>query len=216
MSVLAIAVAFLLAYLLGSIPSAVWYGRAFFGVDIRNYGSGNAGATNTFRVLGKRAGTVVMLADVLKGFAASSLATVLFQLDFIGTDDIVMYKLLFGLTAVVGHLYPIFAQFRGGKGVATLLGMALATHPEVAAVCIGIFLLVVIASQYVSLGSMLAALAFPVLLLLRVFGQQENPLLIVFGFVVFILVVLTHKKNISRLLNGQESRTVLIRLKKRK
>jgi len=97
-----------------------------------------------------------------------------------------------------------------------LLGMVLATHPEVAVVCIGIFLLVVIASQYVSLGSMLAALSFPILLLLRVFGQKESPLLIVFGFVVFLLVVLTHKKNIGRILNGQESRTVLIRLRKKK
>lgn len=216
MSVLAVAVSFVLAYLLGSIPSSVWYGQAFFGVDIRNFGSGNAGATNTFRVLGKRAGTVVMLADVLKGYTAALLPTLLHQFGLLVPDDVLMYQLIFGLIAVVGHLYPVFAQFRGGKGVASLLGMVLATHPEVAAVCIGIFLLVVVASQYVSLGSMLAALAFPVLLLLRVFGQQESPLLIVFGFLVFFLVVLTHKKNISRLLNGQESRTVLIRLRKRK
>ncbi|TAE24358.1 MAG: glycerol-3-phosphate 1-O-acyltransferase [Bacteroidetes bacterium] len=216
MTVLAVAVAFIAAYLLGSIPSAVWYGQAFFGVDIRNHGSGNAGATNTFRVLGKRAGTVVMLADVLKGYTAALLASLLCQLGYIGEDSVLTFKLLFGLTAVVGHLYPVFAQFRGGKGVASLLGMVLATHPEVAAVCIGIFLLVVLASQYVSLGSMLAALAFPILLLLRVFGQKESPLLIVFGFVVFLLVVLTHKKNITRILSGQESRTVLIRLRKRK
>lgn len=216
MSVLAVTVSFVLAYLLGSIPSSVWYGQAFFGVDIRNYGSGNAGATNTFRVLGKRAGTVVMLVDVLKGYTAALLATLLHQLGLLVPDNVLMFQLLFGLTAVAGHLYPVFAQFRGGKGVASLLGMVLATHPEVAGVCIGIFLLVVVASQYVSLGSMLAALAFPVLLLLRVFGQKESPLLIVFGFVVFLLVMLTHKKNIGRLLNGQESRTVLIRLKKRK
>jgi acyl phosphate:glycerol-3-phosphate acyltransferase len=216
MSVLAVTVSFVLAYLLGSIPSSVWYGQAFFGVDIRNYGSGNAGATNTFRVLGKRAGTVVMLVDVLKGYTAALLATLLHQLGLLVPDNVLMFQLLFGLTAVAGHLYPVFAQFRGGKGVASLLGMVLATHPEVAGVCIGIFLLVVVASQYVSLGSMLAALAFPVLLLLRVFGQKESPLLIVFGFLVFFLVMLTHKKNIGRLLNGQESRTVLIRLKKRK
>ncbi|KAB7729128.1 glycerol-3-phosphate 1-O-acyltransferase PlsY [Rudanella paleaurantiibacter] len=216
MSVLAVAVAFVLAYLLGSIPTSVWYGQAFFGVDVRQFGSGNAGATNTFRVLGKRAGTVVMLVDVLKGYTAALLATLLGQIGWITEDHILIFKLLFGLTAVVGHLYPVFAQFRGGKGVASLLGMVLATHPEVAAVCIGIFLLVVLSSQYVSLGSMLAALAFPVLLLMRAFGQKESPLLIVFGFVVFLLVVLTHKKNISRILNGQESRTVLIRLRKRK
>jgi len=216
MNVLAVAVAFITAYLLGSIPTSVWYGRTFFGVDVRDFGSGNSGATNTFRVLGKRAGTVVMLGDVLKGYTAALLAAWLWKSGYIPETNVLTFKLLFGLTAVIGHLYPIFAQFRGGKGVATLLGMVLATHPEVAAVCIGIFLLVVISSQYVSLGSMLAALSFPILLLLRVFGQKESPLLIVFGFVVFLLVVLTHKKNIGRILSGQESRTVLIRLRKKK
>lgn len=216
MNLLAIAIALIAAYLIGSIPTSVWYGRTFFGVDVRSFGSGNAGATNTFRVLGKRAGTVVLLGDMLKGYSAALLSTLLFQLGYIPESNVLMFKLIFGLIAVIGHLYPVFAQFRGGKGVATLLGMVLATHPEVAAVCIGIFLLVVIASQYVSLGSMLAALAFPILLLLRVFGQKESPLLIVFGFVVFLLVMLTHKKNIGRILNGQESRTVLIRLRKKK
>lgn len=216
MNILAVAVAFVSAYLLGSIPTSVWYGRAFFRVDVRDFGSGNAGATNTFRVLGKRAGTIVLLCDMLKGYSAALLATLLLQSGYIAETNVLMFKLIFGLIAVVGHLYPVFAQFRGGKGVATLLGMVLATHPEVAVVCIGIFLLVVIASQYVSLGSLLAALSFPILLLLRVFGQKESPLLIVFGFVVFLLVVLTHKKNISRIISGQESRTVLIRLRKKK
>ena len=216
MNILAVAVAFVSAYLLGSIPTSVWYGRAFFRVDVRDFGSGNAGATNTFRVLGKRAGTIVLLCDMLKGYSAALLATLLLQSGYIAETNVLMFNLIFGLIAVVGHLYPVFAQFRGGKGVATLLGMVLATHPEVAVVCIGIFLLVVIASQYVSLGSLLAALSFPILLLLRVFGQKESPLLIVFGFVVFLLVVLTHKKNISRIISGQESRTVLIRLRKKK
>nr|WP_293844122.1 glycerol-3-phosphate 1-O-acyltransferase PlsY [uncultured Arsenicibacter sp.] len=216
MNVIALISATVLAYLLGSIPSAVWYGRAFFGLDIRNYGSGNAGATNTFRVLGKRAGTVVMLVDVMKGFTATILATLLWRYQFIDADDVLTWKLVFGLTAVVGHLFPVFANFKGGKGVASLLGMVLAIHPEMAVVCIGIFLLVVIASQYVSLGSLLAALAFPVLLLLRIFGEKESPLLIAFGFVVFLIVALTHQKNIGRLLRGQENRTVLIRLRKKR
>ncbi len=216
MNVIALISALVLAYLLGSIPSAVWYGRAFFGLDIRNYGSGNAGATNTFRVLGKRAGTVVMLVDVMKGFTATILATLLWRYQFINADDVLTWKLVFGLTAVVGHLFPVFANFKGGKGVASLLGMVLAIHPEMAVVCIGIFLLVVIASQYVSLGSLLAALAFPVLLLLRIFGEKESPLLIAFGFVVFLIVALTHQKNIGRLLRGQENRTVLIRLRKKR
>ncbi|MGA0557097.1 glycerol-3-phosphate 1-O-acyltransferase PlsY [Larkinella sp. VNQ87] len=215
MNVLLIIATTLLAYLLGSIPTAVWYGEGFFGLDIRKFGSGNAGATNTFRVLGKRAGTVVMLIDVLKGYTATILASLLWYFDVIGTHEILTFKLVFGLVAVIGHCFPVFADFKGGKGVASLLGMVLAIHPEVAAVCIGIFLVVVIASQYVSLGSMMAALAFPVLLLLRAFGQKEHPLLIVFGVVVFLFVVLTHQKNITRLLNGEENRTRLIKFRKK-
>lgn len=215
MNVLLIIATTLLAYLLGSIPTAVWYGEGFFGLDVRKYGSGNAGATNTFRVLGKRAGTVVMLIDVLKGYTATILSSLLWYFDVIGTHEILTFKLVFGLVAVIGHCFPIWADFKGGKGVASLLGMVLAIHPEVAAVCIGIFLVVVIASQYVSLGSMMAALAFPVLLLLRVFGQKEHPLLIVFGVVVFLFVVLTHQKNITRLLNGEENRTRLIKFRKK-
>jgi glycerol-3-phosphate acyltransferase PlsY len=211
MNVALICVATVVAYLLGSIPTAVWYGQGFFGVDIRQHGSGNAGATNTFRVLGKRAGTVVMLVDVLKGYTAAMLSSLLWYFDIITTNEIMTFKIVFGMVAVIGHLYPIFADFKGGKGVASLLGMVLAIHPEMAVVCIGIFLLVVIASQYVSLGSILAALAFPVLLLLKIFGQQENPLVIAFGFVMFLIVVLTHHKNISRLWHGKESRTILIK-----
>lgn len=215
MNVLLISITIVVAYLLGSIPTAVWYGQGFFNLDIRKYGSGNAGATNTFRVLGKRAGTIVMLVDVLKGYTAAILATLLWYFNVVSETEILTFKIVLGLVAVIGHLYPVFANFKGGKGVATLLGMMLATHPEMAAVCIGVFLLVVIASQYVSLGSIVAALAFPVLLLLRIFGQQESPILIVFGFVVFLLVVLTHQKNIARLLRGEESRTILFRFRKK-
>jgi len=216
MNVLIIIATTVVAYLLGSIPTAVWYGQGFFGVDVRQHGSGNAGATNTFRVLGKRAGTVVMLVDVLKGYTAAILSSILWFSDVTTEGEILTFEIVFGIVAVLGHLYPIFAGFKGGKGVATLLGMVLAIHPEMALICIGIFLLVVIASQYVSLGSILAALAFPVLLLLQIFGQEESPLLIVFGFVMFLLVVLTHKKNIRRLLHGQENRTILIQLKQKR
>lgn len=216
MNVLLICLTTVLAYGLGSIPTAVWYGQGFFDLDIRQYGSGNAGATNTFRVLGKRAGTIVMLVDVLKGYTAAILSNLLWHLDVITPGEIVTFQIIFGLVAVLGHLFPLFADFKGGKGVASLLGMVLAIHPEVAAVCIAIFILVVIASQYVSLGSILAALAFPVLLLLRIFEQSENPLLIVFGFIVFLMVVLTHQKNIGRLWRGQESRTILIRMRKKR
>lgn len=216
MNCVLIGITCVVAYLIGSIPTAVWYGQGFFGVDVRKHGSGNAGATNVFRVLGKRAGTIVMLVDVIKGYTATILSTLLWYTGVISDTEIMTFKIVFGLVAVFGHLYPVFAQFKGGKGVASLLGMVLAIHPEMALVCIGIFLLVVIASQYVSLGSILAALAFPILLLLRIFGEKESPLLIVFGFIVFLMVVLTHQKNIGRLWRGQENRTVLIRLRKKR
>ncbi|TLU97864.1 glycerol-3-phosphate 1-O-acyltransferase PlsY [Dyadobacter luticola] len=205
MGIVLVIVSIVAAYLLGSIPSSVWYGIGYFGIDVRKQGSGNAGATNTFRVLGKRAGTIVMLIDVLKGWTATCLASMLFYMSEIGETELLVYKILFGIVAIIGHIFPVFVNFKGGKGIATLLGMVLAIHPELALVCITIFILTLIASQYVSLSSILATLAFPVLSWLGVFGHPE-PLLIVFGFTMFILVVLTHKKNIIRLMNGNENR----------
>ena len=205
MSVALFIITTIAAYLLGSIPSSVWYGIGYFGIDVRKHGSGNAGATNTFRVLGKRAGTIVMLIDVMKGWTATCLASMLFYMGTIGEGDILMYKIIFGIIAIVGHIFPVFVGFKGGKGIATLLGMVLAIHPELAALSIAIFILTLIASQYVSLSSILATLAFPVMSLLGVFGQPET-LLVIFGFVMFVLVVITHQKNIVRLLNGNESR----------
>lgn len=208
MSIALLITSIIAAYLLGSIPSSVWYGIGYFGIDVRKHGSGNAGATNTFRILGKRAGTVVMLIDVLKGWTATCLASMLFYMNEIGETELLMYKILFGIIAIVGHIFPVFVKFKGGKGIATLLGMVLAIHPELASVCITIFILTLLASQYVSLSSILATLAFPVLSWLGVFGHPE-PLLIVFGFTMFVLVVFTHKKNIVRLMNGNENRVTL-------
>ncbi|MEO6281995.1 MAG: glycerol-3-phosphate 1-O-acyltransferase PlsY [Dyadobacter sp.] len=205
MNVTLLIVTIVAAYLLGSIPSSVWYGIGYFGIDVRKHGSGNAGATNTFRVLGKRAGTVVMLIDVLKGWTATCLASMLFYMNTIGETELLMYKIIFGIIAIIGHIFPVFVNFKGGKGIATLLGMVLAIHPELASVCITIFILTLLASQYVSLSSILSTLAFPVLSWVGVFGHPE-PLLIVFGFTMFVLVVFTHQKNIVRLWNGNESR----------
>ncbi|QNL21382.1 glycerol-3-phosphate 1-O-acyltransferase PlsY [Hyphobacterium sp. CCMP332] len=201
------------AYLLGSIPSAVWYGQAFFGIDVRDYGSGNAGATNTFRVLGKRAGSIVMAIDILKGWTASSLPWFLVIWDIIPADDLILYQLLHGVAAVLGHVFPIYANFKGGKGVATLFGMVLAIQLNVALLCVGIFILVLILSKYVSLGSMIGTLAFPVLLMLPRFNPEE-PALIIFGFAMFAIVMLTHQKNLRRILKGEESKAN-IRLRKR-
>src|ERR1700761_12778 len=148
----------ILAYLCGSIPTAVWIGQAFYGVDVREYGSGNAGATNTFRVLGKKAGIPVMLLDILKGWTATNLAY------FIGVSTTgsynsvayTNYALALGIAAVMGHLFPVFAGFRGGKGIATLLGMVLAIHLQAALLCIFVFIVTLFITRYVSLGSILA------------------------------------------------------------
>lgn len=203
-----ILLAITLAYVLGSTPTAVWYGLRFHSIDVRKYGSGNAGATNTFRVLGKRAGSIVMLVDILKGLTATMLAFALIKVGAIESGKLVEYKLLLGVVAVIGHVFPFYTRFKGGKGVATLLGMVISVEPLVALSCIIIFLIVLTLSKYVSLGSLLSTLAFPLLLLIPPFKTDE-PILIIFGFLMFVVVAITHKKNIRRLLKGDESRTYL-------
>lgn len=195
----------LFAYLLGALPTAVWLGEAYFGIDIREHGSGNAGATNTFRVLGKKAGTIVMLVDILKGWTATSLANILYLGDFILEEQLFYYQLMLGVVAVVGHVFPVYVKFKGGKGVATILGMVLAIQTEAALASALVFLIVLIISKYVSLGSMLASLAFPLLLMLPMF-KPNDPVLVVFGFAIFAIVTLTHQKNIKRLIKGEESK----------
>lgn len=214
MDILLIVTGVIFAYLVGSIPTAVWYSRVFFNIDVREFGSGNAGATNTLRVLGKRAGIIVMIVDLLKGFFATWSAHFLLDLNAIAADKLELWMLVLGLAAALGHIFPLYANFRGGKGVATLLGMILAINLTIALICIGVFFIVLIISQYVSLGSMLAALAFPMAFLMPRFKPDE-PLTIVFAFALFSIVVITHQKNIIRLINGEENKTK-IRLKKKK
>lgn len=214
MEIAAIGIALILAYLLGSIPTAVWFGKAIHGIDVREHGSGNPGATNTFRVLGKRAGTIVMLGDIIKGMAATSLARVLLNLDFIEEQNLVTFKLILGVVAVLGHVFSVFINFKGGKGVATLLGMMIAIHYEVALLCIVIFLITLLISKYVSLSSIIGALSFPALLLLVPRFKTNEPLLVIFGFFLFIVIVWTHNKNIRRIVEGEENKTYLIRFKK--
>jgi glycerol-3-phosphate acyltransferase PlsY len=203
-----------IAYLIGSIPTAVWYGKIFFGIDVREYGSGNSGATNSFRVMGKKAGIIVMLIDVLKGFLSTQSAVWFFLLGYISSNDMIIYQSAFGIAAVLGHIFPVYAKFKGGKGIATLLGMVLSIHIEAAIVCMLVFLIVLLISKYVSLGSMLAALAFPLVLLMPRF-YPEQPFLIAFGFVIFFVVVITHQKNIIRLINGEENKAKISIRKKR-
>ena len=197
-----------LAYLLGSIPTALWVGRWFFDLpDIREHGSGNAGATNTFRVLGKKAGSFVMAVDVLKGFAAAMLPVWL-GADAIPAGQLLYWQLACGALAVLGHIYPVFAQFRGGKGVATILGMMLGIAPAAVGVCILVFLAVLLAFRYVSLASMTAGLAFALLQLLPPF-RPANSVLVGVGFVLAALLVYTHRANIGRLRAGTEGRVPL-------
>jgi glycerol-3-phosphate acyltransferase PlsY len=203
----------LFAYLIGSIPSAVWISRFFFGIDIREYGSGNSGATNTFRVLGSKWGSLVMAADVLKGVIATSLYILLpFYMHDEGERTNFMVGL--GLAAVAGHIFPIWADFRGGKGVATLFGMVLAMQPLVAICCVGVFLLVLYLTRFVSLSSILASVAFAVFIL-YIFDEKQT-LYRGFAIAVALMVVLTHQKNITRLLRGNESKVPIFKYRDRR
>ena len=216
-----IAILVVLAYLIGSIPTAVWVSKAMFGIDIREHGSGNAGATNTFRVLGAKAGTIVMIGDMLKGYVAVQLSVFciyhfglhIFPIHPLTSVFITDLQIALGLAAVVGHIFPIWADFRGGKGIATLFGMILSIQPLVAVSLIGVFLLMLFLTRYVSLSSISASIAFPVLIFFIFHNPEVSYRL--FAIATACLVVLTHHKNITRLISGSESKVPLFR-KKRK
>jgi glycerol-3-phosphate acyltransferase PlsY len=200
-----------LAYILGSIPTSIWIGKAFFNIDIREHGSGNAGATNTFRVMGAKAGFIVFFIDMLKGFGAVKL---LYLTDFYipETGNFVNFQLALGMAAMIGHIFPVFADFRGGKGVATLAGVVLALHPWATLITLGIFIVTLIITKYVSLSSMVAAFSFPFIL---IFAFSSTTLsLIIFSMVIAVLLLFTHQKNIERLLSGQEKRFIVKRKEK--
>jgi glycerol-3-phosphate acyltransferase PlsY len=198
----------LIAYLLGSVSTAVLVGRRFFGIDIREYGSGSAGATNVYRVMGPKWGAIVMIADMLKGVLAVQLA---FLLPDYVENEMAFQNLqtLLGLAAVVGHIFPIWADFRGGKGVATIFGMVLGISPLTAVGCITIFSLVLYLTRFVSLSSILAGISFPIFIL--VVFNVDNPLYRVFAITVALLVLLTHQKNIGRLLRGEEGKLPILK-----
>jgi acyl-phosphate glycerol 3-phosphate acyltransferase len=191
-----------IAYILGSIPSAVWIGTRFYGVDVREHGSKNAGATNTLRVLGPKAAIPVFALDFIKGFVAVML--VHFS-DFTpGTAQFVNFQLLLGALAVVGHIAPIFAGFRGGKGVATLAGIGVALSPQAALLAIAIFAVVFIASRYVSVGSMTAGISYPIIV--HLLEPNAPTPLVIFSNIVAVLLIFTHRKNIKRLFKGEENK----------
>ncbi|MCF8429582.1 MAG: glycerol-3-phosphate 1-O-acyltransferase PlsY [Bacteroidia bacterium] len=196
-----IAILILLAYLIGSVPTAVWYGKAFHKIDVREHGSGNAGATNTLRILGNKAGFIVLFIDLLKGFLATSL--IHFSDLEIGTQNYFNFQMALGVTAVLGHVFPLFAGFKGGKGIATLLGMCIAINWQIAIICILVFVIIVAITKYISVGSMSAAILAAIL---SFYFYTNNVIANCFFCAIAILVIYTHRTNIVRLKAGTENK----------
>lgn len=201
----------ILAYLIGSIPTAIWMGKYFHKIDIREFGSGNAGATNTFRILGKKLGWIVLICDVSKGIIASSLP-LLFSSYYLGyKDEVLILQLCASFSAVIGHVFPIYANFRGGKGVATSLGIIFGVNPIAAAICLALFLVVFFSFRYVSLGALSAALAFPFISYYAL--NEDARIMIIFTIVLSILVIVAHRNNFARLLKGNENKIDIVKKK---
>ena len=203
-----IAVFLVIAYLLGSIPSAVWIGKHYYGIDVREHGSRNAGTTNTLRVLGLRAAIPVFVVDILKGFVAVTIMGLVKYdpaiRENINTLDLL--KIFAVVCAVVGHIFPIFANFKGGKGVATVVGAVAGIYAQPVLLCFAVWCLVLALTHYVSLASILGGLAFPIIIVISP-TTNNSIVTIVFSILVAIMLVVTHRNNIKRLLNGSESKT---------
>lgn len=198
----------LAAYLIGSFASALWVGKIFYGVDIRKHGSGNAGATNVIRVFGYKAGVPVMLFDIFKGWLAVQLAGWINPADLAG-DDLIYMRVVMGGAAVLGHVFPVFAGFRGGKGVGTFAGVGIALFPLAFIIILTVFIVVLSATRYVSLASIIGSLLFPVVVI--IIDHQQNPALIVLSLLVALFIPWTHRKNIRRLFRGEENKFVFKR-----
>ncbi|HED36895.1 MAG TPA: glycerol-3-phosphate 1-O-acyltransferase [Ignavibacteria bacterium] len=212
-----------LSYLIGSIPTSIIVSKAAKGIDIRNYGSGNAGGTNVMRVLGWKLGLMVIILDALKGV----LAVVIVARIYYGTipfhnatpfDDFTLIQIIAGISAVIGHIWTVFAGFRGGKGIATALGMLLMITTVDMLVAIGVFVVVVSISKYISLGSLLGAITVPLTLIVRenLFNVNIHGYNTILPFAVLItlLVIFTHRKNVIRLINGSENKLSFSKKKK--
>lgn len=205
MGILNILLACMVSYSLGSIATAVWVGRLFHGIDVRKHGSGNAGATNTIRVLGWGTGIPVLIVDLGKGWLAASLPIFL-QLAETGSSELVNLQILMGSIVIVGHVFPIFAGFKGGKGVASTFGVLLALNPVVTASCLFVFIMVLLITGYVSASSISAGVSFPIFLL--TFFETPSTIFKIFSVLIGIAIIITHKKNIIRLRNGEENRFI--------
>tara|TARA_B100001142_G_scaffold330275_1_gene397534 strand:- start:9611 stop:10246 length:636 start_codon:yes stop_codon:yes gene_type:complete len=196
----------LLAYLTGAFPSAVWVGKSFYKIDVREYGSGNAGATNTFRVLGKRAGIPVLCMDVFKGWLAVNYVYFISNVVDLSPELFFENQLAFGMAAVMGHLFPIYTGFRGGKGIATMMGLLIGLNPLAALCSFLIFVFVFLIFRYVSLASIIASVSFPFFVLIIL--KSVNSSLNLFAIFVPILSLITHQKNIERLIRGEETKVI--------
>ena len=201
MTVFYIILEVLVAYLLGSVSSAVWIGKMLYGIDVRQHGSGNAGATNVIRVLGYKAGLPVMLVDVFKGWLAVQIA-VWIPIPGLLPDTMMYVRIGMALAAVLGHVFPVFAGFKGGKGVGTIAGAGISLFPLAILIVLVVFIVVLTLTHYVSLSSILASLAFP-LVVVFVIGTR-HPGLIGLSLLVAVFIPATHRKNIRRLLKGEE------------
>ena len=210
MNILNAVIAVVLAYLLGSLPSAVWIGKAFHNIDVREHGSGNAGTTNTIRVLGWVTGIPVLLIDIAKGWLAAMLPVFL-HLTSPATALMTNLQLLTGIIAIIGHIFPVFAGFRGGKGVATVFGVFLALQFLLTLCSIGVFLVVLFITGIVSVSSMIAGISFPVFLFL--FFDTPSILFKIFSILAGIALLVTHRKNIGRLIRGEEAKLIKFRKK---
>ncbi len=194
----------ILAYLIGAIPTSIWIGKKFYKIDIREFGSGNAGASNAIRVFGPVVGILVLIFDMFKGLAAVYLVN-FYSFVHPGTPEFVNIQIILGIAAVLGHIYPVYAGFRGGKGVSTIFGVLLALHPLATLCAAGIFLIGFFTTRYSSVGSILAGVSFPILIIF-VFNSPYLHLR-VFSGLVSLLIIFTHRKNIIRLWNGNENKT---------
>jgi acyl phosphate:glycerol-3-phosphate acyltransferase len=206
-----LALEIILAYVIGSIPSAVWVGKLFYHIDVRQHGSGNAGATNVIRVLGYKAGIPVLLIDVFKGFAA---VQVIFLFPHPGlSDDFITYvRICMAFAAVLGHVFPVFAGFKGGKGVGTLAGAAIALYPMALLVEIVLFVSSIAITRFVSFSSVLCGILFPFIVIF--ITGEHHPGLIILSIVVAVFIPITHLKNIKRLIRGEENKFEFHRKKK--
>jgi acyl phosphate:glycerol-3-phosphate acyltransferase len=203
----------LVAYLIGSVPTSVWIGKSFFGIDLREHGSKNAGATNAMRIFGWKAGLTVLVIDVLKGWLAVNLIH-LTNYYIPETGDFIEFQLLLGIAAIMGHVFPIYVGFKGGKGVATLFGLVLAINPEPTLLCIGVFIATLIITKYVSLSSMIAGFAFPFMVIF--IFKTTTPSLVIFSLIIAVLLLFTHQKNIERLLRKEEKKVLFLMSKRRR